>query len=64
MKRDPLLLFEKTLRTEGLLTDESVAAIASESGQSMDAAEAFAVQSPDPAPAAVMEMVFCPSEVR
>jgi TPP-dependent pyruvate/acetoin dehydrogenase alpha subunit len=63
MKRDPLLLFEKTLRAEGLLTDESVAAIASEVGQSMDAAEAFAVQSPDPAPAAVMEMVFCPSEV-
>jgi pyruvate dehydrogenase E1 component alpha subunit len=64
MKRDPLLLFEQALRAEGLLTDESVAAIAAEMGRSMDVAEVFAVQSPDPAPAAVMEMVFCPSEVK
>jgi acetoin:2,6-dichlorophenolindophenol oxidoreductase subunit alpha len=64
MQRDPLLLFEKTLRAEGLLTDELATAIASEMGRSMDVAEAFAVQSPDPAPAAVMEMVFCPSEVK
>ncbi len=64
MKRDPILLFEKTLRNEGLLTDELIARIAADVEGTIDDAESFAVQSPQPAPEAVMEMVFCPGEVK
>jgi len=64
MKRDPIALFENVLRGDGLLTDDLVTRIADDAGRAIDAAEAFAVQSPEPAPAAVMEKVFCPSEVK
>jgi pyruvate dehydrogenase E1 component alpha subunit len=64
MKRDPIVLFESLLRAEGLLTDDEVAGIADDAKRANDAAEAFAVESPQPAPAAVMEMIFCPSEVK
>jgi len=64
MKRDPIALFEQTLRADGLLTDDLVARIADDAGRAMDAVDSFAVLSPEPAPAAVMEMVFCPNEVK
>lgn len=64
VKRDPIVLFENLLRAEDLLTDDLIARIADDAKRANDAAEAFAVQSPEPAPAAVMEMVFCPSEVK
>jgi len=63
LRRDPLILCETVLRGRCLVDDARVAAIAAEARRQIDEAEAFAVESPNPAPESVMEKVFAPSEV-
>jgi acetoin:2,6-dichlorophenolindophenol oxidoreductase subunit alpha len=64
LKRDPLPAFEHRLRLQGLLDDASVAAIAARVKQGIDETETFAVQSPEPEPASVVEKLFSASEVK
>jgi acetoin:2,6-dichlorophenolindophenol oxidoreductase subunit alpha len=64
MARDPIRSFERTLRAQGILDDGLVTEIAAEMERRMDEAEAFAVNSPNPAPESAMELVLCQSEVQ
>ena len=64
LKRDPIPAFERKLRLMGLLDDERVEAIAARVKQGIDAAETFAVQSPEPEPASVIENIFSSPEVK
>jgi TPP-dependent pyruvate/acetoin dehydrogenase alpha subunit len=63
LKKDPIPAFEQRLRLQGILDDGRVAAIAAQIKRKLDEAEAFAVQSPEPAPASVVEKIFSSSEV-
>jgi acetoin:2,6-dichlorophenolindophenol oxidoreductase subunit alpha len=63
LKRDPIALFETKLRGQALLDDRTVAEVAAAAERMMDDAEAFAVGSPEPAPASALEMIFAPDEV-
>jgi pyruvate dehydrogenase E1 component alpha subunit len=63
MARDPIPRFERDLLDQGILDDERVAQIASEVGQIVDEAEAFAINSPEPPPEAALDLVLAPREV-
>lgn len=56
--RDPLPTYEHQLRAAGLLDDDSVAAVAAAASDRVEAAIAFAKQSPEPDPAAALDFVF------
>jgi pyruvate dehydrogenase E1 component alpha subunit len=64
LARDPILACERRLREQGLLDDAEVVRIAAEEERRMDEAEAFALNSPQPAAESATEMVLCQSEVR
>ena len=64
LKRDPIALFENSLRLRGSLDDHGVADVAAKAQQVVDEAEAFALGSPEPAPEAALQMLFCPNEVK
>lgn len=64
MARDPILSFKRTLLERGILDDALVAQIAAEVEQRMDEAEAFAINSPEPAAESALDLVLCESEVR
>jgi pyruvate dehydrogenase E1 component alpha subunit len=63
MARDPIPRFERDLLDQGILDNERVAQIASEVGQIVDEAEAFAINSPEPPPEAALDLVLAPREV-
>jgi len=64
LARDPLVLYERWLRGQGLLDDAAVAEVMAGAARQVDAAEAFAVASPEPAPAASMDFVFAAGQGR
>ncbi len=64
LKRDPIARMERMLREQGILDDESVEELAAEARKQVDAAEEFALHSPEPSPEAGVELIFCPSEVQ
>lgn len=64
LQRDPIQIFEQNLRLQGLLDNARVEATAARTAQRIDEIEAFAVNSPQPAPESVLEMIFSPNEVK
>jgi acetoin:2,6-dichlorophenolindophenol oxidoreductase subunit alpha len=64
LKKDPVLAFEQKLRLQGLLDDQRVADTAARVKHTLEEVEAFAVQSPEPEPASVVEKLFSSSEVK
>jgi pyruvate dehydrogenase E1 component alpha subunit len=58
LTRDPIATFEKVLRERNLLDDQLVEGIAAEARASVDEAEQFAVNSPDPPAEAGAALVF------
>ncbi len=58
-KRDPLLRFETYLREQGLLDDETLAALAARVEAEINDAQAYAESSPYPDPATLTVGVYC-----
>ncbi|TNC29157.1 thiamine pyrophosphate-dependent dehydrogenase E1 component subunit alpha [Amycolatopsis alkalitolerans] len=56
--RDPLPAYEQQLRADGILDDALVSGISAEAGERVEAAIAFAKQSPEPDPATAADFVF------
>jgi acetoin:2,6-dichlorophenolindophenol oxidoreductase subunit alpha len=63
LKRDPIARFEQALRANGLLNDARAGQVEAEAQRTVEEAEEFTLKSPYPAPQAVLDMIFCPSEV-
>ncbi|ADG88462.1 thiamine pyrophosphate-dependent dehydrogenase E1 component subunit alpha [Thermobispora bispora] len=57
-ERDPLPIYEAELRRAGVLDDDTVKAIAAEASERVEAAIAFAKNSPEPDPATALDHVF------
>lgn len=57
LARDPILTFERALRTQGVLDDERIQRIAADVQGQVDEAEAFAVNSPEPRPESALERI-------
>ncbi|WP_020661590.1 thiamine pyrophosphate-dependent dehydrogenase E1 component subunit alpha [Amycolatopsis benzoatilytica] len=56
--RDPLPGYERQLRADGVLDDSAAAGIAGDASKRVEAAIAFAKDSPEPDPAAALDFVF------
>lgn len=57
-EHDPIPAYEAKLRADGLLDDDKVAAIKAEAQAEVDAAVAFALESPEPDPSTLTDYVF------
>ncbi len=57
-QQDPIALYEARLRADGLLDDAAVAEIAATAQAEVDAAIAFALASPEPSPADLLQYVY------